>query len=192
MNRKTLFLSFLTLTFTLFSCQETAERKNLSSQTSQENQLIANAQRIDSLYVSGVIDTTSLVKFVQQALDFAATYPETDIAPNMMLKAGIYNMRLAAMSPEKSNRIQYAKQALEVFDNFMEIYPDHKDVKFCYWWRGIIYDDILQMYPSAENEYRDFLHKFPNDSLAVHIQFCLDNLGKSAEDIMMELEEKGH
>ena len=52
---------------------------------------------------------------------------------------------------------------------------------------GYIYTNVLQDLDKGENEYQNFLKKFPNHELAPSVNFELDNMGLSIE----ELQKKG-
>jgi len=177
----------------LWSCNNGNDEKNeLEVKAKEHATLIRNFHTIDSLYQVGVTDTTALLQFIKDAGDFANVYPEDDSAPELLVQAGILGMRLAQEDTNKIKRAEYAKNAIDLFDRVVKVYPDHESVKYCYWWKGIIYNEILKMYPSAENEYREFLHKFPNDSLATTVKFSLENIGKTAPEIMAEIENNGN
>ena len=70
------------------------------------------------------------------------------------------------------------------------IYPENPNIKYCYFHRGTIYDDILEDYRSAENEFRELIHRFPDDSLSINISAYIQYLGKTPEQIMAEIEKE--
>ena len=84
-------------------------------------------------------------------------------------------------------RARNAKRALAIFNQFQEQYPDLDQAKLCYWQRAIVYDDILGDWRSAESEYRDFINRFPNDSLTPVFQQYLTLLGKTESQLEEEL-----
>jgi TolA-binding protein len=50
----------------------------------------------------------------------------------------------------------------------------------------VVYDDILHDYKNAEILYREFIVRYPTDTLAMNIESYLQYLGKSPEDIIMQ------
>lgn len=175
--------------FLLCSCHRDGDEDNiLQNQATSQAALESSVRYIDSLYLSdGIMATDSMVAFIQNALEYTENYPEDEMAPEMLMKAGNYGMRIAQASEDNELKAKFAEQSIDIFNQVIKVYPDHPSVKYCYWSKGIIYEEILQMYPSAENEYRDFLHLFPNDSLAPVIQFSIDHLGQSMDQIMEEV-----
>lgn len=185
------FYFILLVSFLVFSCgNEKNEKNELVLKGNQQASLLQDFHLLDSIYSMGEMDTAKVVTFIHKALQFAEKNPEDKSTPDILVKAGIMSMRLAQEDTNVFKQIEYAKTAIDIFDKIVKVYPENNNVKYCYWWKGIIYNDILKMYPSAENEYRDFLHKFPNDTLASTIQFSLENVGKSAPEIMEQIEQE--
>ena len=102
----------------------------------------------------------------------------------MLYRACVGSMILAKSAETDEYRATNAKRALAIFNQFQEQYPEHENAKLCYWQRAIVYDDILGDWRSAESEYRDFINRFPNDSLTPVFQQYLTILGKSETEIV--------
>ena len=182
--KKNIILALCALCLT--ACTEKRDSiQNIEDQT----HLVKSAQVIDSVYATtGMMNDAEVRRFVDSALEFADSNPADETAPELLAKAGGYCMRMANVTSDKELRAEYSKQAINIFDKIIVIYPDNPIVKYCYWWKGIIYEDILQMLPSAENEYREFLHKFPDDTLAVSIKYSLEHLGETTSEVLLENE----
>ncbi len=181
---------FCIISIFLFSCKSEKKESNLlNDKVELQANLIRSFHEIDSLYKSGINDTASFLQFINESVVFAELYPEDNSAPELLMQAGVVAMRLAQEETHPIERKIYAQRSIDILERFLKVYPEDERAKYCYWWKGIIYGEILEMYPSAENEYRDFLHKFPNDSLATAIRFSLENLGKSAPEILSEIEQ---
>ncbi len=105
------------------------------------------------------------------------------LAPDMLYRAGVGSMILAKSAKNPEFRARYAKRALAIFNRFQELFPAHEQARLCYWQRAIVYDDILGDWRSAESEYRDFIIRFPNDSLTPVFQQYLTLLGKSESEL---------
>lgn len=154
------------------------------------SEVIRLYQHADSLYKIGFIDSSAFNRFIRSARNLAEENPQMDIAPDMLYKAGIGSMILAKSSITREDIARYAKQALEIFYDFQEKYPEHENAKYCYYQRGIIYDDILGDYTSAQDQYRDFVNRYPDDSLAVQLKDYLKILGKDERQLEEMLELK--
>ena len=191
------FLYFSCLTLLLLSCNPSDKQASNAIQTGGVDQaeLMQTYDKADSLYQQGVISRELFDDFINQTIKFADTYPENEITPDMLSKAGVACMILAkncSMEPYADQEAieMYARKGLSIFEKIQATYPDYEGVKNCYLNRAFIYDDILHKYLDAEYEYRDFLHKYPDDSACENIRSYLQVLGKSDEEIMMEIEHQ--
>ena len=158
-----------------------AEQKAVQQET---DSLLSAYHYSDSLYaLCGRIDTAAFSDFINRAMTFAEQHPEDTLAPGMLYRAGVGSMILAKSAKTADYRATNAKRALTIFNQFQEQYPEHEQAKLCYWQRAIVYDDILGDWRSAEIEYRDFINRFPNDSLTPVFEQYLTLLGKSESEI---------
>lgn len=138
----------------------------------------------DSIYYKEKrIDTTAFLRFIDKATEFAKDYPKDELSPDMLYRAGIGAMIIAKSAENQAQRATYCKKAIAIFDQFQEAYPNHKNYKYCYYQRGIIYDDILGDVNSAEDQYRDFVNRYPDDPLAPQLEEYIKMLGKSDKEI---------
>jgi tetratricopeptide (TPR) repeat protein len=174
----------------LSACQggKHAEQKAIRQET---DSLLAAYNHSDSIYaLCGRIDTAAFNAFIVKAMAFAEKHPDDTLAPGMLYRAGVGSMILAKSADRMGNveaRARNAKRALAIFNQFQEQYPDLDQAKLCYWQRAIVYDDILGDWRSAESEYRDFINRFPNDSLTPVFQQYLTLLGKTESQLEEEL-----
>ncbi len=174
-------------------CHPREKSQSASSEKAEVEVLKSRYDHADSLYRHGRIDTAAFNSFINSAMAMAEQSPKADIAPEMLYKAGIGSMILAKSAATRNNRdetARYAKQALKIFYDFQELYPDHENAKYCYYQRGVIYDDILGDYTSADDQYRDFINRYPEDSLASQLRDYLKILGKTESQLeeIMHLE----
>lgn len=165
-----------------------AEQQKIRQET---DSLTAAYRYADSLYaVCGFIDTTAFGDFIERATAFAEHHPDDTLAPGMLYRAGVGSMILSKSANRTGNveaRARNAKRAIAIFNQFQEQYPDLDQARLCYWQRAIVYDDILGDWRSAESEYRDFINRYPNDSLTPVFQQYLTLLGKTESQLEEEL-----
>lgn len=165
-----------------------AEQKAIRQES---DSLMAAYHHSDSIYaVCGRIDTAAFESFIVKATEFAKKHPDDSLAPGMFYRAGVGSMILSKYADRMGNveeRARNAKRALNIFNQFQEQYPDLEQAKLCYWQRAIVYDDILGDWRSAESEYRDFINRYPNDSLTPVFQQYLSLLGKTESQLEEEL-----
>ena len=160
------------------------KRTGQQSLRQETDSLMSSYHYSDSLYaLCGRIDTAAFSDFITRAMAFAEAHPQDTLAPGMLYRAGVGSMILAKSADTPEYRATNAKRALAIFNRFQEQYPEHENAKLCYWQRAIIYEDILGDWRSAESEYRDFINRFPNDSLTPVFEQYLTILGKSESEI---------
>lgn len=157
----------------------------------KQSELLELYNTADSVYYVGKrIDTALFGRFIRKAVDFANNYPNDEIAPEMLYRAGIGSMILAKNATERVTKAEYAKQAIDIFLTYQKKFPDGEQAEYCYYQRGIIYDDILGDTRSAENEYRDFINRNPNDSLTPQLKQYIKLLGMSESQLEEALDLK--
>ena len=181
----------LLITLTLLSCKNKQEVNPVEEKSKVQSELIDSYLKADSLYKQGIIDVDVMSVFVTHAEQFADLFPEEQIAPEYLFKAGVLTMTLARASNQKEEIAQYANKSLEIFNQIQKVYPDYEGVKNCIFYRGTTYDDILHDYKSAEIEFRDYIHKYPQDSISQILKVYLVNgLGKSPDEIAADIMKK--
>ena len=182
----------LLISFLFFlSCKNKQESNPIEQKSKIQSELIQSYLKADSIYKMGAINIDVMSQFVDNAEKFASTYPEESIAPEYLFKAGVLTMTLARSSDVKEEIAKYAKKSLEIFNNIQKVYPDYEGVKNCIFYRGTTYDDILHDYRSAEIEFRDYIHKYPQDSISLILKdYLVNGLGKSPDEIAADILKK--
>lgn len=168
----------------LCGCHGKNGQKGIKKFGSKQKDIVELYNMADSIYYKeGRIDTVAFLRFIDKAVAFATEYPKDEISPDMLYRAGIGSMIIAKKADNKAQRATYCKKAIAIFNQFQEQYPKHENAKYCYYQRGIIYDDILGDYNSAEDQYRDFVNRYPDDPLSPQLKEYIKMLGKSDEEI---------
>ena len=158
---------------------------------SKQKDIVTLYNMADSIYYKeGRIDSLAFLRFIDKAVDFATNYPKDEISPDMLYRAGIGSMIIAKAAETSAQRATYCKKAIAIFNQFQETYPKHEKYKYCYYQRGIIYDDILGDTNSAEDQYREFINRYPDDPVAQELKEYIKLLGKSDEEIEQALNLK--
>lgn len=189
-------LYFLCIALLLLSCNsKDPSIKSIQEKSIDQTELLQTYNKADSLYQQGIINQELFENFISQTIKFADSYPENEITPDMLTKAGVACMILAKNAsmeqyPDNEKIEHFARQGISIFEKIQTTYPDYEGVKNCYLNRAFIYDDILHKYLDAEYEYREFLHKYPDDSTCENIRAYLQVIGKSEEEIMAVIEQK--
>ncbi|MBP1672875.1 MAG: hypothetical protein H6Q25_690 [Bacteroidetes bacterium] len=188
--KQNLLFVFLILLISLNSCKKAKDVNPIEEKSKMQSELIQSYLSVDSIRKIGVVDTNIFLNFVDHAKIFGLKYPEEPIVPKYLLEAGRFMKIMADIADNQENRKIYAKEAIEIFNNIQKIYPEYEGVKACIYFRGTTYD-LIQDYKSAEIEFRDYIHKYPDDTLSVSLKEYLNfGLGKSEEEIYQEIVKK--
>ena len=162
-----------------------------SSDNNNSKKLIALYHHADSLVQIGQIDTKKMQLFVDNATAYAQNHPDDTLSPHFMLYAGIFEMDIALSTPSESKRNSRFLQSIEIFNQLTENYPNYKNLPYCYYYKGQIYENMKRT-SDAEGEYRELVHRFPDTDLGRNIADYLKVQGyeKSSDDIMHEIRNK--
>lgn len=105
-------------------------------------------------------------------LKFVEFFPQDSLAPLYLFKA-------ANHLNVTGNYLESIKQ----FNRLMKDYPNYSKVPEALFTTAFIYENNLNDLGRAKTLYEEFLKRYPKHELAVSVQFTLNNLGKSAEEI---------
>ncbi|MBO4504317.1 MAG: hypothetical protein J5730_05860 [Bacteroidales bacterium] len=178
-------LPLITAALLFTSCHSNSSEQSGKKRFGQKQRDIVELYNIaDSVYhFGGHADTALFGRFIRKAVDFAKAYPKDEISAEMLYRAGVGSMILAKSAIDRAQTAQYAKQAIAIFNQYQEQYPKGDKAEFCFYQRGIIYDDILGDTRSAENEFRDYINRNPGDSLSAQLEQYIKLLGKNEGEI---------
>lgn len=82
------------------------------------------------------------------------------------------------------------KKAISNYETIQANFPDYDKTPHSVFLLGFIYENDLKDNEKAKAMYEQFLEKYPEHELADDVQFSLDNLGISPEEIIKRFEEK--
>lgn len=162
-----------------------------SSDYNSSKDLIDLYHQADSLVKIGEIDTEMMQLFVDNATAYAEIHPDDTLTPHFLLYAGIFEMDIALSTPSESKRNARFFQAVDIFNDLTKKYPNYKNLPYCYYYKGQIYENMKRT-SDAEGEYRELVHRFPDTDLGRNIADYLKVRGfeKSSDDIMHEISQK--
>ena len=166
------------------SCYRESSNTLLQQKVTSQTNMLQLLQKIDSLGDLGVYNAAIAMDYIAYAENFGSAYPEEQMAPEFLYKAGLMAMTVAKLSENKEEREFYSQKALSIFDGILKVYPDYGNIKNCMLNKGVVYDDILHDYENAEIHYKEFIARYPTDSLAINIEAYLHFLGKTPEEIL--------
>ena len=162
-----------------------------SKDYTSSKELIALYHQADSLVKIGEIDKEMMTLFVEKATAYAENHPDDTLSPHFLLYAGIFQMDIALSTASEGKRNERFFQAVEIFNDLTKQYPDYKNLPYCYYYKGQIYENMGRT-SDAEGEYRELVHRYPDTDLGRNIHDYLKVRGfeKSSDDIMHEISKK--
>jgi len=110
---------------------------------------------------------------------FNKHFSEDSLAMKFTFKAANLAMNLG--NPAK---------AIELFDRFMEKYPESPKAAVSMFFKAYIYENQLKNLDKAKEVYLQFIEKYPDSDFTNDARIALQNLGKSPEQMVREFEEK--
>lgn len=82
-------------------------------------------------------------------------------------------------------------KALTLYDWIINKYPDYEKAPTVLFLKGFLLENQFADIDAAKSTYEEFLKKYPRHELSDDVSFLLNNLGKSDDEIMKMIEEKG-
>jgi len=168
--RKYTLLSIVLVLAVLSSCSPSRE-KSVQTITKLENQLFAQT--------SAGFDNVKADSLLKDYEAFMKRFPEDSVT----LK---YNFKAANLAMNMGN----SAHAIELFDQFIQKYPDHPKAAVSMFFKGYIYENQLRNLDKAKEIYLQFIEKYPTGDFSNDARVALKNLGKSPEEMVKEFEEK--
>ncbi len=111
--------------------------------------------------------------------NFARRFPDDSLAAGYVFKAASI-----AMNSGDGNK------ALVLYDQIIEKYPQYKKAPLCVFFKGFVYENLLNDLPKAKEQYTLFISTYPDNEFVPSAQASIQNLGKTPEQLVMEFEAK--
>lgn len=125
------------------------------------------------------INRNAALRYVDACEAYALVYPNAPDAPSQLYKAA-----------EIAKTIQTLPKLLSIYDWVIERYPNYEKTPTMYFLKGFVLENDLKNDVEAKKVYEEFIAKFPNHELRDDIDFLLEHLGKSDEEIRKIIESK--
>lgn len=154
----------------------------LSSCTSNRNKAV---QQVDELTKaifsdsSGMIDQMKADELIRCYIDFADKYPDDSLAPDYLYNAGDLMMNLSSPGG-----------AFEVFQRIRDDYPEHTNADEALFLQAFILENYIGDLDQAKMLYEKFILTYPESDFADDAQVCIDNLGKTPEELIQQFEAR--
>ena len=168
--KKTIILLLSGLTMMMVSCGPSRDKAVKQIQTMEKSlfspeAVSFNKEKADSLM--------SLYEI------FIKKNPKDSLAPGFLFKA-------ANISMNSGN----GPKALDLFEQYLQSYPDQPKASLCLFFKAFVYENLLQNLDKARETYLLFIEKYPSDTFTKDAQLALVNLGKTPDMLVREFEAK--
>jgi outer membrane protein assembly factor BamD (BamD/ComL family) len=159
-------LALITLTIlAIAACQSPKEKALVEIKTLEANDSIFSPETIE--------------KQKSAYIDFANKYPDDDLSPEFLFKAG-----------QRCNASAQHEEAIKLFQQVIDKYPKHKIAEEALFLQGYIYENSMKDMNRAKTIYTKFIAQYPNSELAEDAKYAIENLGKTPEQIFEEMDKK--
>ncbi len=153
-------------------------KKNVSVATSPENYILEIGKAIFADTIKGFSET-SAHDYVDACEAYALVLPKDPETPEYINKAA-----------EISNALKTYEKSFALYDWLNTSYSDHKRGQMALFMKAFLFDESLKDTENAKKYYGEFIQKYPNHEFAKQAQLLMDNLGKSQEEVLKNLQEK--
>lgn len=123
------------------------------------------------------INTLMATIYVEACKAYATVLPERENAPKLLFNAA-----------QLTTTMRQFDKTIGLYDWIVDKYPDTDDAPVALATKGFILDNDLKDMDKAKEIYRQFIEKYPDHNLTGQIQFLLENLGKSNEELLKQLD----
>lgn len=153
-------------------------KRNLPNIASAEEYILEIGKAIFADTVKGFSETSAHA-YVDACEAFALALPKDPEAPEYINKAA-----------EISNALKTYEKSFSLYDWLSSKYPEHKRGQMALFMKAFLFDESLKDVENAKKYYQEFITKFPNHEFAKQAQLLMENLGKSQDEVLKNLQEK--
>ncbi len=118
-------------------------------------------------------------KYVDACEAYGMVYTESTQAPVYLFNGA-----------EVAKTLRSFNKSFGLFDWIIDKYPNHPKAATSLFLKGFIMENEVKNVDQARELYNEFITKHPNHELRDDVQFLIDNLGKSDEEILKMIEQK--
>ncbi len=127
---------------------------------------------------NGVINKKDAANMIHLYMSYVKDNPQNSKAPEYLFKAA-----------DVSINSFHSEQTIRLFNQLIKDYPDYEKAPQALFLKAFTYENYLNQMDSAKVSYQLFLEKYPSHSFANDAEVSLNNLGKSAEEIIKSFKQ---
>lgn len=125
------------------------------------------------------VNRAASLKYVDAVEALALVSPQDTIVPDHLYTAA-----------EVARSIRTFPKAMSLYDWLIDTYPSHTKTANALFIKGFILEQDYKRSDEAKLIYEQFLTKYPDHEMAQSAEFLLDNIGKSDQEILKQLEDQ--
>ncbi len=168
--KKLRFISvILILGIAFFACKPSKDNSIAKITQLEKEILVSNAK----------IDSTKAQQLIDLYINFADRFQTDSLSPVYLFKAADISMNIAKF-----------EQSVGLLDRIRANYQNFNKLPDCLFLKAFIFENMLNELKKAEETYKEFLSKYPDDELAASAKAAIENLGIPAETLIKNFEEK--
>ena len=163
---KVFFLAFVVILIT--SCN--SQKADYETITLKEKNLF------DSLTLSP--DVTKANEIIRLYSEYADKYPDDTNSIKYLFRAAEINSNIGKVN-----------ESIILLNRIIKNYPQNNLIPIVLHYKGFLFEERLKDYEKAKLAYSELIRRFPDTELALSARACIDNLGKTDEQIIEEFEK---
>lgn len=125
------------------------------------------------------INRKASLSYVDASEAYALVYPESERTPANLFKAA-----------EVAKSLRTFPKSLSLYDWIIDKYPNYEKTPTSLFLKGFIIDNNLGDVEKAREVYNEFTNRYPDHELADDVEFLIENLGKTDEEILEMIEKR--
>jgi len=170
-NHFSKFLLILSISSLIFSCSSlTDKEKRIKDIESIQGILFEDPASVKESSKRN-LEMNTLRDYYKQ---YVAAYPTDSLS-------GLYIYNLAMMEADHYKRYE---ESVNYLGRFYREFPNDKNAAKALFLQGFTYAEYLKDFKKAEAVYNKFLQTYPDHEMVASIQFELQNLGKTPEELL--------
>lgn len=114
---------------------------------------------------------------VKRYAEFVQNFPDDPKSPEYLFRAG-----------EVSSSLKRSIESVKYYQQLEKDYPDYEKLADALFLQGYVFENQLQDYDRARECYERFIKQYPNHHMVEQTKVILDQLGKTPEELIKEIE----
>jgi len=156
---------------------------NSGAQQLSKEEILSNIAKAEKdLYPGGdkfTFDSKKALNLVQAYEAFVTANPTDNASADYLFK-----------SAEIYRSLKDFKKSNECYEKIISQFPSYEKAAHSLFLMGFCYENDLKQLDKAKALYQKFLNQYPEHELRDDVEFSLNNIGKSPEEIIKQFEEK--